>query len=805
MRMVLFTFSFAFGVWLLQQQALLPDFNWTWLLTGYLLTPFIPTRTAALRLLRLLLLSTLACGSGYFYAAWQAQQRLSDSLPQEWQGRDIEVIGVVSQLPHINERGQRFSFDVEKSLTAHAQLPGHIYLSTYSHPRNPPPIVHAGERWQLTVRLKQPHGSSNPCGYDFELWALENNIRAVGYVTNKGKHQRIDTLAEGFSYQLESWREAIRDKFNATLGHAPYSGILTALAIGDQGSIPEAQWRIFRQTGVIHLMSISGLHITMLAGIGYALINSLWRRNTRLTLCLPARKAAVIATVATACAYTLLAGYGVPAQRTVYMVAMVAAALWLKRIFSLGQIFSCACLCVLITDPWSILSPGFLLSFGAVALILFVSAHRVSRHIERDEGQATLSIGSLKRYVLQSVGEYCTVQWAMSLGLIPLLLYLFGQISVVSPIANAFAIPLISLIVVPLTLLGAALPTEVPLWLAHIILDLTMIPLEYLSNLPAAVWIQHVPSAGCIAAGLLGIVWILLPGGFPARWLGGLLILPMFLNSPEPPATGELRLFVFDVGQGLSAAIQTHTHTLLYDTGPDFSGEADSGNRILIPSLHGLGINSLDAMILSHDDQDHAGGTSSILQAMPVDWLSSPAFFTIPAPVPVNFRRCMDSVSWNWDGVQFDILHPRTDSIVKPHDNNQSCVLRISTGTQHLLLTGDIERRGEQRLLGEHADQLSSTVLIVPHHGSSGSSTTEFVAAVLPDFAIFTSGYRNRFGHPKEEVQQRYRDSGATLLRSDEDGAIIATINAQSTVLERYRKTHHHYWTHIPQAQSIPQ
>ncbi len=811
--MVLFTVFFTFGVWLLQQQAVLPLFAWGWLLAGLPLVLLIPARTRTLRITRNLLIAAFACGAGFYWSAWQGEQRLSVSLPYNWQGRDIHIAGVVAELPHITERGQRFSFTVEKTLSPGVSVPQHIYLSTYSDPKNPPPKVHAGERWQFTVRLKQPHGSSNPHSSDFELWALENNVRAIGYVNNRSDNQRMDARAAGLSYRFESWREAVRDKFIATLGSAPYTGVLSALAVGDQDSITEAQWQLFRRTGVIHLMSISGLHITMLSGLGFAFVYWLWRRSATLTLWLPARKAAAVAALLTAFAYATLAGFGVPAQRTVYMVAAVACALWMNRNFSLGQILSIALLGVLIPDPWAVLSPGFWLSFGAVMLILYTSSHRIgNRDNSEPDSNHTRKISALLR-------EYAIVQWAVTLGLIPMLLALFGQLSLVSPLANAFAIPLISLVVVPLTLAGAVLPFEAPLWLAHWVLEYVMIPLQWLGDMP--VWTQHAPISWSIVAGMLGVIWMLTPGGFPARWLGAMMVLPMFLNSPQPPEQGTLRLIIFDVGQGLSVAAQTRHHALLYDTGPVFSGESDSGNRILVPVLRGMGIAALDGIILSHDDSDHTGGAASVLQVMPTGWIASsypfpilPSPFDRPVLSPVRssdklrtngikkpgangtdtIRRCRDGMSWNWDGVQFDILHPDQDSL-RAHDNNQSCVLRIGTGNSHVLLAGDIEKTAEQRLLSIHADKLPASLLVVPHHGSSSSSDVDFIAAVLPDYAVFTSGYLNRFDHPKKEIQQRYLDSGAELLRSDRDGAIMVNMNAERLSIERYRKTHRRYWT----------
>lgn len=777
MRMVPFTLLFAAGVWLLQQQAALSDLVWTWLMLGFPLVLLIPNERPVLRVARTLLMATFALGLGFYHAAWQAQQRLAITLPDEWQGRDVEIIGVVAELPRNQMHGQRFSFDVEQTLTPRASVPLRIYLSTYNSEQIPPPVLNAGERWRLTVRLKQPHGSSNPHSFDFELWALENRVRAVGYVNNKADNMRLARLADGFNYRIEAWRETVRDKFNATLVDAPHAGVLGALAIGDQGGIPQGQWQVFTRTGVNHLMSISGLHITMLSSLGFALTYWLWRRSTRLILFLPARKAAALAALLVAAGYALLSGFAVPAQRTVYMVGAVAIALWLNRNFSPAQIICIALLGVLIPDPWAVMSPGFWLSFGAVALILYVMAYRLKPS--------------------HWLVEYGKVQWAMTIGLIPMLLALFQQVSLVSPVANAFAIPLVSLVVVPLTLLGAVLPVAAPLWLAHTMMGWTMSMLEWLNSLPQAVWTQHAPPAWSIAAGMTGVLWVLLPRGFPARWLGFLLLLPMFLNAPEPPAQGSVRLIVFDVGQGLSVAAQTRHHALLYDTGPDFSDGADSGNRILVPSLRALGISKLDGLILTHDDTDHTGGAVSVMQAMPIGWMLS----SLPDAHPllqraVYNRHCADGQAWQWDGVDFEILHPDADSYGNTtiRDNNRGCVLRISSGDQHILLTADIEKETEQRLLREHRDKLPASLLIVPHHGSKTSSTDDFVVAVQSKYAVFTVGYLNRFGHPKQEIVQRYMHSGAELLRSDQDGAILAVMDAQGLRVERYRKTHHRYW-----------
>lgn len=778
--MISFASLFAFGTWLLQQQATLPELRWAWLLVLPLPALRLPQQAAWQRILHRVSLLLLALFAGYFHAAWMAQQRLADELPAAWQGRDIQLAGVVAEMPRQHEHGQSFAFDVEQTLTPEAHVPRRILLSTYTGRNDAPLDLHAGERWQFTVRLKQPHGTSNPHTFDFEVWALERNLRAMGYVHQRGDNRRIDEHA---GHAVERLREAIRSRFQQVLGSAPYGGVITALAIGDQASIPASQWQVFTRTGVNHLMSISGLHITMLAGMAFALCYWLWRRSTALTLWLPARKAAALAGFAVALAYALLAGYGVPAQRTVYMLGTVAAALWLSRNVAPSQLLSAALLVVLVLDPWAVLSAGFWLSFGAVALIFYITANRLgSRH-----------------WAI----EYGRMQWAMTIGLIPPLLALFQQLSLVSPLANAFAIPLVSFVVVPLTLLGALLPLDGLLQLAHLVMSGCMLALQWLNQLPLAVWTQHAPPAWSIVLGVIGVVWLLLPRGFPSRWLGGLLLLPMFLVQPEPPAPASVRLTIFDVGQGLAVSAHTRQHALLFDSGPEFNSEANSGNRILVPSLRGMGIARLDTLLLSHDDADHTGGALSILQAMPVASVLS----SLPDDSPIlqqaaHVARCSDGQRWEWDGVQFELLHPATTSYAEDDSstNNHGCVLRISVGTHSVLIAADIEKESERRLLQRHADKLRATLLVVPHHGSKTSSTPDFVAAVQPRYAVFTAGYRNRFGHPKAEVVERYQAIGSTLLRSDEDGAILVEMDAQQFTVARHRQGHVRYWQQSPRS-----
>jgi len=767
------------GVWLLQQQAALPDVLWAVLLLPIGGLWYLLRRHASGKAL-LVVLGLLA---GFFWAALAAQHRLADALPADWEGQDIEISGVVAELPKPQERGERFLFDVEQVLTPGAHVPARISLAFYAAgyrealPAQPAGRFHPGERWRLTVRLKRPHGSYNPSGFDFEVWALERNIRATGYLRSSDTTRRLRSMVLQPSYVIERLREVVRDRFNDALGGQPYAGVLLALAIGDESGIARADWQVFLRTGINHLMSISGLHVTMVSGLFFALTYAVWRRVLRLVLRLPARKAAAVAGVVSALAYALLAGFAVPTQRTVYMLAVVTAALWWGRSISVSLVLCWALFVATVLDPWAVLSPGFWLSFGAVAVMMFAGSGRLARpHWLR---------------------EAVNAQWAVTLGLIPLLLALFQQISIVSPLANAFAIPLVSLVVVPLTLLGALIPVDAILLAAHQLMAWGMVPLQWLSSLPDAVWQQHAPQAWTIPLAMLGMLWLLLPRGVPARWLGVLPCLPMFLLLPKMPAMGELHVTVLDVGQGLAVVAQTAQHALLYDAGARYSTDADSGSWIVVPFLRGAGIGRLDGFIVSHDDLDHSGGAASVLDAVPVGWFASslPGGHELLAAAPQP-RPCFAGQSWQWDGVRFEMLHPKWASygIKDFKDNYRGCVLKITSPHGSLLLPADIERDAEQELIERLPQSLAADVLVSPHHGSKTSSTEAFLAAVKPSVSIFTVGYRNRFGHPKPEIVDRYRVLNSRLYRSDDDGAVLLNFAADGIGIRTWRAVRPRYW-----------
>lgn len=810
MRML--ALGFVFGAWLLQQQAVLPALQGAWILIPSLavLIQFeaISSKLSFNPIVKPVIYKLVLCVTaglfGFYWAATFATICLSDELPPEWQQKNIEIIGVVASLPEVTERGERFRFDVEKIITSQAHVPKHISLNFYrdivsARPENAPSLTnffHTGERWQFTVRLKRPHSTYNPHGFDFEAWALAENIRATGAIRNKSGYQKLGQFVYRPSYLIERWRETIAHYISSTLSHKSYAGVIRALVVGDDSQISQTDWNVYLRTGINHLMSISGLHITMLAGLAFAITAFIWRRVPSLVMRLPTRKAATIAGVIVAIFYASLAGWSVPTQRTILMLVTFAVALLIGRNLAISRVLAIALLVVVLFDPWAVNAPGFWLSFGAVAIIAYVTVARLS----------------IAHWFKAAVNT----QWAITLGLLPVLVFMFGQASIVSPIANALAIPIISLAVVPLAILGSLLQLDFILHVAHFILELCMQCLHWLASFPT--WQQAKPPIWTLGVAMLGVVWMLLPKGFPQRWLGIILLLPLFFVEMPKPAIGEMQVAVLDVGQGLAVSIQTANHTLLYDAGPRYSSQSDAGSQIVVPFLRGRGIKKLNGIFVSHDDEDHSGGLASVLSQIPATWLAS-SFESTEVSATQKQIKCVKGQHWQWDGVQFEVLYPDLKSYESEDikDNNRSCVLKVTSQFGSILLTGDIENEAEKALLNNNIksdalvanihkpsgdvifsgteSQLKSDVLIAPHHGSKTSSRPEFISAVAAKHIIFTVGYLNRFKHPKPMILNRYVESGAKIYRSDTEGAIhIDFLKDNSIKISAWRQQKPHYW-----------
>lgn len=731
----------------------------------------------------------LVAGTGVFlvllwrrkwYLAWMTLGLVWTSAYVHWywqpldptlEGRELIVIGRIEDVPVKRSWGWLFDFRVE-SQPPEGSLPERIRLSWYGGPE-----LKAGERWQLKVRLKRPHGLANPDGYDYERWLFTRRIGATGYVRQPGPNRR---LAE--SSGLAGWRQAIADFIDFELSESPYRGILKALAVGVQEGIGEDQWEVLRRTGTAHLVAISGLHIGLVAGLILWLGRKawLWLGHWRLG----ADQAGAVLAVPCAVGYAALAGFSVPTRRALIMLCVGLWALLQRRRLYPGQALGAALLGVCAFDPLAPLTAGFWLSFGAVAWILYAIGGRLRP----------------PRWALLKVQGYLLV------GLAPCLIFFFQQLGLSAPLANLIAIPLVTFGVVPWVLLGGGLASVAP-DLASLLLSVSDWVLAWLW--PALAWLAGFhdgswplppPPVWSLPLAWLGIGWLLAPRGLPGRWLGVALLLPMVWTSVPHPAPGEVWVTVLDVGQGLAAVAETKNHVLVYDTGPGFGERFDAGSDVIAPFLQRSGRRRVDLILLSHGDSDHSGGLAGLMRRFPAPILTSAvAQFSGFGAAP-----CQEGQGWEWDGVRFAVLWPE-EAEPKPgeSENNRSCVLKIETKAGAVLLPGDLERSAEAALVRRYGTSLKASVLIAPHHGSATSSSWLLLRAVQPDYGVISSGYRNRFGFPSQRVLDRYRLLQAQVFNTAHDGAILVRIGARTSVTG-WRSLKRRIWSWRPNAESAP-
>ncbi len=714
---------------------------------------------------------SLLFAAAFCWAAFSSWLHLYPELPSQLEGQPVLISGSVASLPQREGRILRFVLDVESiqdEKHSSLLLPRHVRLAWYGWRT---PKLQPGERWQLRVKLKRPRSMRNPGGFDYEKWLFRQGIRATGYVRETRDNRRL-AAAEG--YPVLRLRHEIRQAIASQLGEHPMRGLVTALAIGERGAISDTQWDILLASGTNHLVAISGLHIGLVAGLFYLLVMRLWRLCPGCCGMLAAPRAASLLAMLAALSYAALAGFSIPTQRALLMLAIVLGAVWWRRPIERNRVLLLALWAVVLLDPASVLSAGFWLSFAAVAWILY---------------------GMGGRWNAQGLWwRWGRVQLLLALGLLPLLLLFFQQGSLSAPLANLLAVPLVSLLVVPLTLLGVVLLALWPfaggelLHLAANLLEWFWPVLQWLAE--AIPVLPQAASPWTALPALAGLLWLFAPRGWPMRSMGAVLLLPLLLTWPNMPQSGNIRLTLLDVGQGLAAVVQTNTHTLLFDTGPSYASGFDTGDAVVVPFLRHFGIGRIDTLVISHGNNDHAGGVESVMRKMEVSRIVADS--EVVAGLP-GAETCMRGLNWQWDGVDFRILHPAT-SLTHRDENNHSCVLRISTGKHAILLVADIEAKAE-RMLMRSGEVLKADILLAPHHGSRTSSTEAFLQVVKPRLALFSVGYRNRYGFPHHEVLERYTDHGAIVSRTDTGGALQMEITPDGIGrVTAYRMRHKRLW-----------
>ncbi len=748
--MIFFASAFLAGVLLVQQFSQLPDKH------GLIVLAVCAGFMVWLRYWRSLFFIV-----GVIWAIVFASIKLADRLPERLAGGDVEISGVIADLPAQDDRRVSFDFIVTPSVKP---IPSRLRLSWYY----PTIDIKAGQHWRFFVRLKPPHGTINPGGFDYERWLFTEGIGATGYVRPFPKPVLLGQDTAWLSIAV--WRQIISDHLSS---YGKDYGLLKALTIGDGSGITPQQWAVFRKTGTTHLMVISGSHIGLVAGLIYFLTLRMWVWTGYLAW--SPQKVAALFALLSGVFYAALAGFSVPTQRAVVMLAMLMLSIIWQRNIQPFNTLATALLAVLVFDPLAVLAPGFWLSFLAVAVIVYAVAGRLGK----------------SGYLTEAV----KINGVTSLGLSPLLLFFFQQLSVCAPLANFIAVPVISLLIVPVAL-GAvllmfvwqALADQLFFLLDQILQGLYWL-LEFLASLPFAIVNHPQPSYWALAFAVPGLLILLAPKGMPARWSGLVMLLPLAFSSAQKPETGDLNLTLLDVGQGLAVVVQTANHWLVYDTGAKFSAESDRGQSVVLPFLRLHDVTKLDQLIISHGDNDHIGGAASVLSEIPAD--------RVMTSVPERLREyapvaCMAGQSWQWDGVRFTLLSPDTSSIASENDN--SCVLKIDAEYGSVLLTGDIEADAESRLFETYRGHLKSAVMIAPHHGSNTSSTLPFLQMVQPDVVLIPAGYRNQFGHPHRDVLMRYRQLNAKVLNNADSGAISVRINKNSIAVETQRDIDARYW-----------
>ena len=747
--------AFTVGALAVLQLPTLPD--WRWAFGLFALLP-LPTT---------LRLPLLAAALGALLTLWRVDSVLAQQWPAARTGELVEITGVIASLPQVSRANEdadsdpdartwRFRFDPDDPV-----LPPHIHVSWYRGTET----LRGGECWRLQLRMRRPHGSLNPGGFDYEGWLFRQGIGATATVKTG------ERCGQAPGHVLLRARQALADQFAQWLPEHPGLPLVAALTIGDTSGLADADWQNFRVTGTTHLIAISGFNVAIAAGIAFFLVRWLWSASVRLCLWLPAQRAGLIGSAMAAVVYALLAGFDPPVERAALMLLALLAAGTLGGRTTPGRALALAWAVIVAADPLTLLTPGLWLSFGAVAAIFYATSGR-------------LAPASAWREALR-------VQWMLSLMLAPLTLFWFQGTSLLGPLVNLVAVPAAA-VLTPALLLAIGLAWALPMLgvpALKLVADLLASCDEGLAWLAAQAplsWIAASPAPAALVLGLLGALLLFAPAGLPLRAFGALCFAALALPVERAPRDG-FRLAVLDVGQGLAVVVRTARHTLLFDTGPASPEGFDAGASVVVPYLLHEGVREVDRMIVSHGDLDHRGGAPAVRAALKVDdeWGA------------LATHACVEGESWDWDGVHFEILNgpASANGGGKRAENNGGCVLRVESARLRALLPADVEAVTEARLAATYGEDLHSELLVAPHHGSKTSSSAAFLDAVQPALVIHCAGWHHRFGHPAPPVVHRYLERGATQLDTADSGAITIDDELGRPVVREWRALDGRLWS----------
>ena len=755
---------FFLGIWLVGNCRTLPSLKYCVALLVVLILIYFFSQ---MKWIKIILLHLIFFAIGFCWQNFHAQQWLAKRLPVQLAQKNIAVTGTIISLPIEEKIMSRFLLQTEYFNGKNEKR--RLQLSW----QNPHPILHVGEKWQITVRLKPPHGLNNFGVPNHLNYYWTHIIHATGFVVSKAEFKKLSDY--DFFFAVAHWRQQLQDDIRKTIHDPTVAAILSALTVGIEDGLSAEDWQILQRTGTVHLVVVAGLHIGLMVSIIYFAINYGWRFLPWLILRFPAQRAASYGALIFSWLYGSLAGFGIPTQRAVIMQILMIIHQLTYRQINIWRRIMLAFWVVILIQPGAIWSASLWLSFAAIISIALYT------NMDGDK--------------VAHWRQWPKIQLALFMGVTPLTIYFFQQFSMVGLFANLPAILWIGWVILPLCLFAAGM-NLVSQTISHTLLNLAgylLLPLwhflQWLAHWDWSAWKIAMPRPWVLWLSLFGVILFLATKKYYWRTLGVLGFLMIWLiHSPKPPL-GSYWVTVLDVGQGLAITVQTARHFLIYDTGLRIPDGFDTGRDVIGPYLVHLGIHKIDTIVISHRDSDHSGGAHWLIKQWPFQQFltSFPALFA-----DAHAENCVSGQGWNWDGVPFKILGPAVNQSYQ--GNNSSCILQIGTAGRQTLLTGDIESMAEFKLIQEQGQALNSAIMSVPHHGSKTSSTLSFLQTVQPQYAVFSLGYLNRFHFPAPSVEKHYHQLGISILRTDQDGAILFKVPSTGLSIFESANKHQYFW-----------